>query len=251
MMWINAGNFFKKNVTEQLEFLESETFGRKDRQEQIDLLKSILRADPPPRIAACALARLENLQYRDRYFFRRFLLHPDSTVMETAKHAVNRKFEMRDNPVDKLERMLREGKTEDRLLLVDNFLQAGGALDETALVSFLSLDDIKVREALLQRISASHELDEERLIGYLRKGVVWYVRSAVVEILGKRKSLRLLSFIDELIADKNVEVKLKLIEALVNLGMEQAQGYIERLSRDNTMWVRRCASRALQHMQAR
>lgn len=244
-----AGKFVTFNVSKQLEFLEGETFSREERQTKIDFLKDILREDPPYRTTACALQKLEALKYRDRYLFRRYLYHPDRTVTETARHAISRKIETNDGPCKKLQRMLEEGNSEDRVLLADYFLKEEGRLDVSALLSFLTIDDIKVRELIIKRISHQHEIDEDQLSEVLKKGSVWYVRAALIEILGKRKSRVLLQVIEELLKDKNVEVKLKLIDALANLGEAQARGHIESLCTDKIIWVRRRARRALQDMQ--
>ena len=82
----------------------------------------------------------------------------------------------------------------------------------------------------------------------VKSGVVWYVRAALVEILGKRKSNHLLDVVDYLIEDGNVEVKLKLIDALLKLEKEKVKEYIRRLSDDATIWVRKKACRALETM---
>ena len=53
-------------------------------------------------------------------------------------------------------------------------------------------------------------------------------------------------FIDFLMNDKNVEVKLKLIDALSKLEEEKGKAYLQQLACDSIIWVRKYADRALQ-----
>ena len=148
----------------------------------------------------------------------------------------------------KFKKMLQEGDTNDRLLLVNYFLKGRGKLNENALISFLSFDELKIRETIIKKISVEHELDETRLSDTVKSGVVWYMRAALVEILGKRKSKHLLDIVDYLIDDGSVEVKLKLIDALLKLEKEKVEKYIRRLASDSAIWVRKKAGRALEAM---
>ncbi len=148
----------------------------------------------------------------------------------------------------KLKKVLQEGDTNDRLLLVNYFLKGRGKLNENALISFLSFDELKIRETIIKKISVEHELDETRLSDTIKSGVVWYMRAALVEILGKRKSKHLLDIVDYLIDDRSVEVKLKLIDALLKLEKEKVENYIRRLAGDSAIWVRKKAGRALEAM---
>jgi HEAT repeat protein len=148
----------------------------------------------------------------------------------------------------KFKKVLQEGDTNDRLLLVNYFLKGRGKLNENALISFLSFDELKIRETIMKKISMDHELDETRLSDTIKSGAMWYMRAALVEILGKRKSKHLLDIVDYLIDDRSVEVKLKLIDALLKLEKEKVENYIRRLASDSAIWVRKKAGRALEAM---
>ena len=148
----------------------------------------------------------------------------------------------------KFKKVIQEGDTNDRLLLVNYFLKGRGKLNENVLISFLSFNELKIRETIIKKISMEHELDETRLSDTIKSGVVWYMRAALVEILGKRKSKHLLDIVDYLIDDGSVEVKLKLVDALLKLEKEKVENYIRRLAGDSAIWVRKKAGRALEAM---
>lgn len=150
----------------------------------------------------------------------------------------------------RLARVLREGNTNDRLLLANHFLHEKGRLNEETLISFLTVEDFKVRDTIIKNISTEHELDDARLSAIVKQGVVWYVRSALVEILGRRKSHHLLDIVDELVNDSNVEVKIKLIDALARMKEkdDSIKPYIRKLAGDPVVWVRKEAQRLLSDM---
>ncbi|MDQ1354566.1 MAG: hypothetical protein QG657_4875 [Acidobacteriota bacterium] len=233
---------------EQWEFLKSSEFTGWDRQEKIAFLKAALKEELSSKTVAAILKLLRELNYLDKFFFRQYLYHIDSSVSLAAKKAMKQESEGRDSDCARLIKMLREGNTPDRILIVNCFLEGEGRLDEDALISFLCFDDPKVRETIVSKISQRHELDDSKLSDALKNssGVAWYTRAALVEILGKRKSKHLLDIVDCLVNDKNVEVKLKLIAALLQLEAGKVKPYIQRLANDAIPWVRKEAHRALE-----
>ena len=147
-------------------------------------------------------------------------------------------------------KVFREGNADDRELIAKHLLEGKGRLNEDALISLLSFNDLHLRETIVNKISMEHELDEARLTDFLRSGssIAWYVRATLVEILGKRKSKHLMDIMDHLICDKNVEVKLKLVDALGKMEAEKTRIYMQMLADDAIIWVRKEARRALQTM---
>lgn len=247
---MNVRQFLGLNVSGQLDFIKRGEFTGWQRENKVTFLKTVLKEDLASRVIASAIKLLRELKYRDRYFFKRFLYHIDSSVSNAAKKAMNQAIES-DSECVNLLKVLREGNADDRMLIADNFLKQKGKLNENVLISFLSIDDFKLRETILKELSEDHELDEARLCTALKggSGMAWYVRAALVEILGKRKSKYLLDVMDCLINDRNVEVKLKLINALLNLGEENVKAYLQKLSHDPIIWVRKKAQHALSRLE--
>ena len=111
------------------------------------------------------------------------------------------------------------------------------------LISLLSIDDNRIREILITKVDGEYNLDESRLVEAI-KGSVWFVRAALVQILSNRNSEYLLEVIEYLLDDKNVEVKLKIIEALTKLDRESAVIYLKKLTNDPLIWVKKEAKKA-------
>jgi hypothetical protein len=244
-MVIDPKAFLNLSPGGQVQYLEAADFTGCTPQEKIDFLKRILKEDIPADTTVCALSLLNRLNYPDRFFFRKFLYHRNNTVAKTAKKAMDELHNRRNREITLLD-MLREGESDDRILLANYYLEQKGKLNENTLISFLQVDDMKMREAIVNKISSEHEMDEALLSQAIGKGAAWYVRAALVEILGNRKSKHLFDRIDFLMQDTNVEVKLKLIDALCKWGEEKGKIYLQKLTHDTIIWVRRQAYQALE-----
>lgn len=215
-----------------------------DRDEQIDFLKVLLSSDPSSKTMACALKLLRELKYRDKFFFRTFLYHTDSSVANAARKAIDESVSHKDTGVVKLVEMIRKEKGENRIQIVKTLLRERKKLSEHVLISLLKLDDFRVRDVVISGISIDHNLDESVLTEAV-KGAVWYVRAALVEILGKRKSKYIYDLAEDLHNDSNVEVKLKLIAALAGLDRNQSRLFLEKMMEDVNQVVKREAKRTL------
>ena len=244
-MTINAKTFLGFKSSRQIEYLDKDDFTHSNQKEKIEFLKVILKEELSAETTVCALFLLNLLHYPDRYFFSRFLFHKDDSVSDAARKIINesdRKKKHRTTFAD----MLREGERDDLILLADYFITQKGKTNEKALLAFLGINDIKVRDIIVKNVTPEHEIDDALLSAAITSGAAWYVRAALVEILGNRKSQHLFDRIDFLMNDKNVEVKLKLIDALSKLGVEKGKVYLQQLARDSIIWVRKHAYRALQ-----
>ena len=243
-MDIDPKAFLNLSPGGQVQYLETDDFTGLNPQEKIEFLKRVLKEYPPAETTVCALSLLARLKYPDRYFFRKFLYHRNTAVAKTAKKAMDELHSQKNSKITLVD-MLREGESNDRVLLANYFLDQKGKLNEDALISFLQVNDLKVREVIVSRISSEHDMDEALLSRWIGKGVAWYVRAALVEILGNRKSKHLFDRIDFLMKDTNVEVKLKLVDALSQWGGEEGKAYLQELTHDSITWVRKQAHLAL------
>jgi HEAT repeat protein len=244
-MGVDVNRFIALKSSEQVNYLKKSAFSRLDRPEKITFLKSALNRELSAETTACALRILRELNYPDRYYFRKFLYHRDKSVARAAKKAIDEWCVGKERGCANIVKVLKEGKTDDRILLADYFLKEKGKLNEAVLISFLSLEDGKLREQIVKQITPEYDVDEAVLSEAITKGTAWYVRAALVEILGKLRSLHLFDSIDFLLNDKNVEVKLKLIRALLNFESEKRKVYLQKLALDSMTWVRKEAKRAL------
>jgi HEAT repeat protein len=128
------------------------------------------------------------------------------------------------------------------LAAVKNIISETDQSGEDLLISLLGEDNLKIRELIVSEFSGRSQIDERKLVNQLPHSV-WFVRGAIVEILGNRQSQLLLEIIETLITDANVEVRIKLLEALAKLNREQVKDYILRMTKDSHMRVCREAKR--------
>lgn len=244
-MIINAKTFLGLTPSRQIEYLNNDDFTQLNQKEKIEFLKVILKEELSAETIICALFLLKELNYPDRYFFRGFLFHRNDSVSDAARKIIN-ELDRKKKYRTTFAGMLREGKRDDIILLADYFITQKGKINEKALLAFLGINDIKVREIIVKNVTPEHEVNDALLSEAITSGSAWYVRAALVEILGNRKSQHLFDCIDFLMNDKNVEVKIKLIDALSKLGLEKGKVYLQQLACDSIIWVRRYAYRALQ-----
>jgi HEAT repeat protein len=244
----NLKHFLKLNTLNQVQFLKegkNSDYAGLSKEEKIEFIKSALKCDLSSKTMATAIKALRELSYKDKFFYRKFLYHIDSSVSNAAKKAISESSLKKDTAVIQTVKRIREGEEKDQIKKIKSFLEKKGALNEEIIISLLKSDDQKVREALIDGISMEQELDDRKLTETITGGAVWYVRASLVAILGNRKSNHILNIIDFLIEDQNVEVRLKLIEALTKLDQQLMKPHLQKLTNDPLVWVRKRAQEAL------
>lgn len=237
--------------SEQVNFLREgkhNGYARLDRRARIGFIKALLKSNLSSRTTATALKTLRKLGYNDKYFYRKYLYHIDTAVSKAAKKAISQAAQRRDSQTIRVLKMFREGRSEDRVIVIKYFLKGEGRLNEDIIISLLAIDDQRMRDALVQGIGADHNLDDCRLAEAVTAGTIWFARAALVTILGNRKSHHLLDIADFLVKDLNVEVRLAFINALTKFPLDQARVHLEKLTHDPLIWVRKRAQKALQKL---
>ncbi|MCK5057151.1 MAG: HEAT repeat domain-containing protein [Candidatus Aminicenantes bacterium] len=241
-------NFLSLNTLNQVRFLKEEKFkdyAALSKEAKIEFIKNVFKCDLSSKTTAAAIKTLRELGYKDKFFYRKFLYHIDSSVSNAAKKGISESSIKKDSGVIRIVKNIRDGEPKDKIKKIKSFLKEKGSLNEEIIISLLKSDDQKVRETLIAGIRMEQEIDDRKLTDAIKSGAVWHVRAALVAILGNRKSSHLLDIIDFLIEDKNVEVRLQLIEALTKLDGEQVKPHLQKLSDDPLIWVRKRAQQAL------
>jgi HEAT repeat protein len=233
-------DFLKLTPAAQVKFLKTDEFAQMDKEKRVEFLKEIALSEHiSSKCLASALKILRELKFRDRSFYKKFLEHPDSSVIMACKKALKEKgfddgfgfFPMRE--------LVKKQHNENKLQTVKLIVNETG---EDMLISFLAEDNLRIRELVVKELSARPQLDESKLLNQLPHSI-WYTRAAIVEILGNRRSELLFKKIDELLVDANVEVRLKLLDALAKLDRERVKEYVSKLTRDPHMRVCREAKK--------
>lgn len=243
-MDITVEYFLGLNPTGQISLLKDKEFTRLSREKRIDFIKTILQSEISSKTMASALRMLRELKYRDQLFYRKFLYHGDSSVANAARKAISDAIEQKDSGIIKITEILKKEKGETRMEYLDSILKDKIDFSTDMLLSLLGLDDQHIRQKLTATIDREYNLDEVRLVEAIR-GSVWYVRAAIVKILSNRRSEYLPDVVEYLMDDRNVEVKLSLIDALSKMDPQPARGYLKKLAHDPLVWVKKQARKTL------
>lgn len=243
-MEISIEYFLGLNPTKQIHLLKDEEFTTFSREKKIEFLKTVLQSELSSKTTASALKVLRELKYRDQFFYRKFLYHADSSVANAARKAISEAIEKQDSGVIKITEILKKEQGETRMEYLNSVLKDKTDFNSEILISLLSLNDSAMSEKLIKEVDNNYNLDEARLVEAI-KGAVWYVRAAIVKILSNRRSDYLPDVIEYLMNDKNVEVKLKLIEAISRLDSQQARMFLVRLKDDPLIWIKKESEKVL------
>lgn len=241
---ISLESFLELSPARQIASLKEGELSRLPRDRMIAFLKAALESGLPSKTVACSLRILRELKFRDQFFFRKFLYHADSSVASAARKAISDAIEQKDSGIIRITELLKNEKGPKRMEYLDSILQEKTDFSTEILISLLNLDDLQIRQKLVREINHGYHIDEPRLVEAIR-GAVWYVRASIVTILSNRESDLIMEVIDYLMNDRNVEVKLSLIQALCRLSPERSRAYLVRLTRDPLIWVKKQAAKAL------
>jgi len=237
--------FFKLTPAGQVKFLKTDEFANLDLEKRVEFLKEIAVSDGiSSKCLASALKILRELKFHDRAFYKKFLEHPDSSVIMACKKALNEKGSDNGFGFFPMRELVKKQHNERKLQTVKLIVSETGQASEEMLIQFLAEDNLRIRELVVRELSARAQLDESRLLAQLPHSV-WYTRAAIVEILGNRRSELLFKKADELLGDVNVEVRLKLLDALAKLDRERVREFVARMTRDAHMRVSKEAKRIL------
>ena len=236
-------DFLKLSPAGQVKFLRTEQFAQMDRAQRVDFLKEIaLTGNISSKCLASTLKILRELKFRDHAFFSKFLQHPDSSVTLACKKALSERGGSSDSGFYSMRELLKKQNIEKKMAAVTNIISETDQSGEDLLISLLSEDNLKVREMIVRELSGRAQVDERKLLNQLPHAI-WHSRGAIVEILGNRRSRLLLEIIDKLMADTNVEVRMKLLEALGKLDRQQVKDHILKMTKDPHMRICREAKR--------
>jgi HEAT repeat protein len=225
-------DFLKLSPAGQIKFLKTEQFAQMEKIQRVDFLKEIaLTNSISSKCLASALKILRELKFRDHVFYSKFLQHPDSSVVLACKKALSERGGTNDFGFYPMRELLKKQNIEKKLAAVASIISETDQPGEDLLISLLNEDNLKIREMIVRELSGRAQVDERKLLNQLPHAI-WYSRGAIVEILGNRRSRLLFEIIDKLLADANVEVRMKLLEALAKLDREQVKEYILKMTRD-------------------
>jgi hypothetical protein len=235
--------FQNLSVAQQTNFLKEGEFLLLNTDEKVTFITETINTNLSSKVMATMLKILRELNYTNYSFYKKFIYHADSSVANAAKKALEEKNKA-NNETQKLLESLKYQPFDGKLEIIRNLLTSGKQLSEKSLIELLNIDDVKLRRYIIENVFSESYLNDHKLAEGL-KNAIWYVRAAIIDILARRNSQVILDVADHLINDKNVDVKLKFIEALSKLDRDKAKPYLSMLLTDPIIWVRKEAEKII------
>lgn len=239
--------FITLKTADQLRFFKSPKFLEADEKQRVDFLKEVLlRGKLSSKVTATAIRLLRELNFRDNFFFRKFIYHTDQSVVLAARKAIEPANTQTAAPHSHLPLPGgHDNRSKERTVeAVRHLLQHQPPSVEEMLRTYVQEDNLRARAMVVAELSTRQDLDERRLLEMLGRSV-WFIRAAIVEILGNRRSECLLEKAETVITDPNVDVRLKLIAALSAFDRERTRPLLQKLTGDAHIRVRREAQHLL------
>lgn len=217
-----------------------------ERDDVVDFLMSVLRQERSGELHLPVLEKLVDIDYCDKYLYSAFINSETEGVHEMAQEGLNIS-EKRDLIIEsELIELMGEGYSKFLIGRIKSYLMDRDSFREGILLGLLGSEDVRIRSAALEYLEDDMEINEKVLVNAVVSGaVVWFVRSAVAEILGRRKSPLLLDICERLSEDKNVEVKLSTIKALSAFPRQKTEEYLMKFTADRNLWVKKEAEKIL------
>ena len=219
------------------------------KEERIVFLLSILKQEEAsPLVKATALKFLREASYQESEVYKCFVEDDFRAIANAAKRAV-KEFEEKDKKggyySDAVLRKLSSLPDKQRrlkILRAISRLQAPWVLN--VLLERLSDPSETVRDFLVKELSQREVWNYSAFYDRLTQPP-WYMRSAVLRILGLRKDGAAVPLIKGLLADPNIDVRKSAAEALGEIGGKEALALLVKLTKDGSVYVRQAAGDAL------
>jgi 3-methyladenine DNA glycosylase AlkC len=220
-----------------------------EKEEKIPFLLSLLKEEKAsPLVKATALKFLRQASYREFEVYENYVDHNFRAVANAARRAV-KEFEEKDKKhrfyeeaVLRKLRSLSDKEKRLKILKAISKLKAFWVLK--VLLEALNDPSETNRDFLIKELSQREIWNLTPLYEKLRNPP-WYVKSAVLRVLGGRKDSRAIPSIAQTLADSNVDVRRNAADALGEIGGKEALGLLVKLTKDKSIYVRTTAAEAL------
>ncbi len=222
------------------------------KQEKILFLLSLIKEkESSPLVKATALKFLREASYQEFDVYESYIGDNFKAVANAARRAV-KEFEEEDKKnrfyADAFLRKLRSLPDKERrlkILKAISKLRASWVLK--VLIEALNDPAEMNRDFLVKDLSQREIWNLEPLYEKLLHPP-WFVKSAVLKVLGFRKDALALSAIEHALTDANIDVRKSAADALGEIGGKEALKLLVKLTKDRSIYVRSAAAEALRRV---
>ncbi len=233
---------------EKIKFLYT-SIDRLGKEERIGLLLDLIRReDSSPLVKATALKFLRESPYHDPEVYKKYIEDGFLAVANAAKRAV-KEFEEEDKKgAFYAEAVLRKlgslPDKEKRLKILRAIAKLTAPWVLRVLIESLADPSESNRDFLIKELSGREVLSLEPLYAKLDRPP-WYVKSAVLRIVGLRKDPGAVSAVAGVVSDPNIDVRKSAADALGEMGGKEALALLVKLAKDPSAYVRQAAGESL------
>lgn len=220
-----------------------------EEKERIDLLLTVIKDEKTsPIVRATALKFLRNTYFDDPGIFQKSLKESHQAVLKASRRAL-KDFEertKRNNYIAKsvLRKIESTREKQKRFKILKAIVKLKASWVPKVLLEALSDPSESIREFIINELSQRESLNLNLVYQRMLKSP-WYVKSAILKILGIRKESGAIKHIAFLLDDPNVDVRRSTTHALGEIGGKEALALLVRLTKDKNPYVRLSAEEAL------
>jgi HEAT repeat protein len=170
------------------------------------------------------------------------LLFPETKKAE--KQEKPKRTKKKSSVEDALKKIQDARDRKTRLKIIERIIKSKEPWVCEALISSLEDPSEDIRKFIIEELAGREDLDPNLLYQRLHKPP-WYVKTACLQILGLRKNVSSIKYMESLMNDPNIEVRRILAIVLGEIGGKKALALLTQLSEDKSVFVRTPALRAL------
>jgi len=240
--------FLPLSPHEKIKFLYTHIDSLSKKERIFFLLNLLQEEGTSPLVKATGLKFLREASYQEFELYKKYTDDNFRALRNAAKRAV-KEFGDKDKRnhyyTDSVLRKLASLEDKDRRLkILKAIAKLKAAWVFRVLLESLTDPCETIRDFLVRELSQREAWSLNPFYERLRKPP-WYVRSAVVKILGRRREASALPHIEPLLADSNVDVRKCAADALGEIGGKEALALLVKLTKDKSSYVRAAAAAAM------
>ena len=219
------------------------------REERIMFLLSVLKEkDASPLVKATALKFLRETAFQEPDVYKSFLGEEFRALANAAKRAL-KEFEEKDKKDEYyaaavLRKLNSHADKDKRLKILKAIARLKAPWVLKVLLEALSDHSESNRDFLIKELSQREIWNFSPVYEKLAQPP-WYMKSAVLKVLGLRKDASAVRAIRTVISDPNVDVRKTAADALGEIGGKEALALLIDLSKDPSTYVRQAAVSSL------
>ena len=219
------------------------------REERIMFLLSVLKEkDASPLVKATALKFLRETAFQEPDVYKSFLGEEFRALANAAKRAL-KEFEEKDKKDEYyaaavLRKLNSHADKDKRLKILKAIARLKAPWVLKVLLEALSDHSESNRDFLIKELSQREIWNFSPVYEKLAQPP-WYMKSAVLKVLGLRKDASAVRAIRTVISDPNVDVRKSAADALGEIGGKEALALLIDLSKDPSAYVRQAAVSSL------